>query len=156
MSLLKNIKKTEYGVDAESRINLFDSDISVSMESVEDADFAEECLLYINSLSEEVLTELCEASIRYCNVFLHAVGEPIINFSSPSEVLKLIYPSVLIVPKRHQIYSRVIHIEFNCDWEEEHGMEWLVRDDEVLYVGAFHGQQEWRERSEYKARWNFA
>jgi len=40
-----------------------------------------------------------------------------------------------------------VHLELKCSWEVEHGMEWLIRNDKVQYVGAFEGLDEWENYS---------
>jgi hypothetical protein len=54
--------------------------------------------------------------------------------------LKHIFPSLLIVPFSNGLNEPVIHLELNCTWEEEHGMEWIIRGNKVLYVGSFNGE----------------
>ena len=31
---------------------------------------------------------------------------------------------------------RVLNLIGWCDWDEENGIEWLIKEDEVVYVGA--------------------
>lgn len=50
------------------------------------------------------------------------------------------------------------HIGFqlggNCDWEQEHGIEIIIWDDNILYLGAFEDNSPWFS---YKPdEWNFA
>lgn len=68
---------------------------------------------------------------------------------TPKQVLEYVNPILLIIEKPEG-EGIVLHLELNCDWEEEHGMEWLIRDDEVLYVGSFDGVLAWDEKEEYK------
>lgn len=113
------------------------------------------CATYLNNLSDAVIDHLCEAAIRYCNDFLYAIGEAPKQFETSRDVLALIYPSSLSIPNPEGRNEPVIHMELNCEWEEEHGMEWVVRDDRVLYVGAYNGEDPWSD-FEPKDRWNFA
>ena len=154
MGIIKNIVESEFGLEGEIYFELFNKDIALSVEDT-DSDYAEECAKYLNELSSEVINQLCEASIRYCNNFLEAIGEPQKKFNTPNDILPLIYPSVLIVPYPEVPNEPVIHLELNCEWEEEHGMEWVVRNNKVLYVGAFNGEDPWSDYSE-KQVWNYA
>lgn len=61
----------------------------------------------------------------------------------------------LIVPDPEQGDEAVIHLSLNCEWDREHGMEWIVRGGEVLYVGPFHGEDPWRDFT-VKEPWNYA
>ena len=143
MEVIRNANLTEYGLEGEVFFKCFDKYISLSVEDGEDTEYAEICAKYLNELKDATIIRLCEASIRYCNDFLDAVGEPLKKFEKAIDVLKLISPSVLIVPYPENGNEPVIHLELNCEWEPEHGLEWIVRGDKVLYVGAFNGEHPW-------------
>lgn len=153
--MIKNIQQTKYGLEGDCYFSLFDRDIRVSIDEDTNEEYANRCIEYLNSLSEEVVLKLCLASIRYCNDFLSMIGEEEKIFEKPTDVLSLIYPSVLIIPVPKNGHEPVIDMELNCEWEIEHGMEWIIRADNVLYVGAFNGENPWGDFSE-KDCWNYA
>ncbi len=105
--------------------------------------YAQSCAKFFNSLSNEVVNQLCKSTIRFCNNFLDSIHEPRRTFKVLKDVLSLIRRSVLIVPAPGGDDEPVVHIELECDWEGESGLEWLVRGNEVLYVGAFKGLNPW-------------
>lgn len=145
MELLRNIdEKALYGPEGEVWFGLFEKYIKFSIDDDADLDYAQKCAEYLNDISEETIKDLCEASIRYCNDFLENTGQPIKEFSSYKDVLSLVYPSILIIPDPESDET-VIHMELNCQWEPEHGMEWVVRSGKVLYVGGFNGTYPWGE-----------
>ena len=154
MDLIKNVEEGEFGIEGEVFFRKFNKYIALSIED-DNLSFAQECAEHLDSLSEDVIEALCEASIRYCNSFLDAIGEPTKSFHKASDILHLIHPSVLIVPYPENENVKVIHMELNCDWEPEHGMEWVVRENKVLYVGAFNGEDPWSDFSP-KDAWNYA
>jgi hypothetical protein len=154
VELIKNTEIGEFGIEGEVFFGLFDKYISLMVED-DDLIYAQKCAAYLNELPNSVVKELCEASIRYCNGFLEAIGEPKKIFKKAEDVLKHIYPSVLMVPFPDGITNPVIHMELNCSWEEEHGMEWVIRDNKVLYVGAFNGENPLGDFNQ-KQQWNFA
>ncbi|EIK0773431.1 MULTISPECIES: DUF6985 domain-containing protein [Vibrio] len=153
MKLIKNVEISECEIEGEVYFRMFGQYIALSAET-DDLHFAEMCANYLDGLQAEIVDELCRASISYCNSYLEAIGEPLKSFSSPHEVLKLIYPSVLLVPYS-EVGEPVIHMELNCEWEPEHGMEWIIRNDKVLYVGAFNGEDP-GSNFDVKAPWNYA
>ncbi len=154
MEIIRNIESGEFGIEGEVFFRRFDKFIALSIED-DNIDFAEKCANYLNELSDDVVDSVCEASIRYCNSFLEAIGELPKAFDKPSDVLGLIYPSVLLVPYPENKSEPVIHMELNCEWEPEHGMEWVIRGNKVLYVGAFNGEDPWSDFSQ-KETWNYA
>ena len=154
MKLIKNIKDGEFGKEAEVYFSLYERYISMIDEG-DDINYVQLCVENLNNLSESLIISLCEASIRYCNDFLDAVGEETKDFNDVKEVLEMIYPSMLVVPEQEYQNEPVIHLELNCDWEEEHGMEWIIRNNQLLYVGAFNGEDPWGDYTQ-KGTWNFA
>ncbi len=157
MELLKNIAKNDHGeIEGEVWFGLFNKYISFFVEDSANIDYISKCAQFINNLSDEVIDKLCESSIRYCNSFLECIGEPTKSFVSSRDIIPLTYPSVLIIPYSESDNNEpILHMELNCEWEPEHGMEWIVRKSEVLYVGAFQGENPWGDFSD-KESWNYA
>ncbi|MEN1936119.1 hypothetical protein AAIE21_11005 [Paenibacillus sp. 102] len=153
---IKNLKANEYSeLEGEAYFELFDQNILVYIDQDADIEYAELCITYLNSLSEELINKLCKASIRYCNEFLDDIGEDIIEFSKPTDVLPYITPNTICIPKPKNKSEPVIDLELNCTWEEEHGMEWIIRSEKVMYVGAFNGINPYGDCDVGKD-WNYA
>jgi hypothetical protein len=155
MNPVRDVTQGEFGQRGVVRSVLFDRDIDVSIEEGGTVAYAQKCADYLNSMPAAVIDDVCAASIRYCNAFRDDVGEPPLTFASIRDVLKIVYPSVLIVPVSADDSDPVIHMELNCDWEVEHGMEWVIRRDKVLYVGQFGGEDPLRDFT-VKDSWNYA
>ena len=134
---------------------LFDKPIGVMIYEELDVEFVESCVTLFNGLTDDSINHLCRASELYCNDFLESVGEPEIIFQNPRSVLEIVYPSMLIVPTANSTREPVVQMELNCDWEEEHGMEWVIRENQILYVGAYGGCDPY---GDFKAQndWNYA
>ncbi|MUT66856.1 hypothetical protein [Paenibacillus sp. NEAU-GSW1] len=153
--MLKNIIQTGNSIEGEFYFELFKRDIRFTVEDNVGISYVEQCVTYINSLSESVIVKLCEASIRYCNEFLEEVGEEQLVFLKPMDVLSKIEPIMLCVPDPEGRDIPVLDLELNCEWEIEHGMEWIVRENEVLYVGPYYGENPWGDYA-VKKNWNYA
>lgn len=147
MELLKNIKATDEEIEGKVFFSLFDKYIGFFTEGTVDLDYVKKCAEYLNSINEKVIEDLCLASIRYCNEILKLNDEQFIKFENPQDILKLIYPACLIVPYPENDDEPIIHLELNCEWEKEHGLEWIVRDNKVLYVSSYSGEDPWRNFS---------
>ena len=153
--LIRNMHEGRFGQAGEVFFSLFGRYINLyNWEAASDA-YVLSCARYLNALPEPTVTHLCEASIRYCNDFLNAIGEEPKAFARPRDVLLLIAPISLSIPDPKERDSPVVHLELNCDWEDEHGMEWLVRAENVLYVGAYNDENPWADFSP-KASGNYA
>lgn len=146
MELIRNLKEgNTFPLEGEVYFPLFDRFINLAVEDAADASYIQACAEYLANLSPPVVEALCLACIRYCNGFLELVGEEVKAFASPRDVLALVSPSGLIIPNPNAANEPVIHMELNCAWEAEHGMEWVIRGDRVLYVGSFNYEDPWRE-----------
>ncbi len=155
MKHIKNLHETEYGTEGEVYFSLFDKFIGLAIKKGATIQFAEQCADLLNNLNERIIAHLCRASELYCNDFLSQIGEPEIEFEDRLSVLGKIYPSELIVPKPNSEVTPVVKMELNCEWEKEHGMEWVIRHDRVYYVGAYEGCDPYGdfEDNDY---WNYA
>ncbi len=134
---------------------LFNKYIELNSDDSANIAYVELCARNLNELSSPVIDHLCQSSINYCNDFLRLVGEKERNFSDIREVLSLINPCTLLVPAPLNINEPIVHLELYCEWEVEHGMEWIVRADKVMYVGALNGENVWADYS-VRESWNYA
>ncbi|BFM18395.1 hypothetical protein R50073_45780 [Maricurvus nonylphenolicus] len=155
MELIRNLQEGEFGLEGEAYFQHFSTYIKVYADEEANEAYIKICAEYMNSLDANIIEALCKASIRYCNDFLKMTGQPERGFAQLGDVLKLIQPNSLIVPDPENGNEPVVHLELECEWEVEHGMEWLVRSGEVLYVGGFNDVNEWGNYSE-KASYNYA
>lgn len=146
LDLIRKVRQENYGKEGEVYFSLFDKYITIFIPSDVSVEYAKACASYLNSLDEQVIDRLCEASIRYCNDFLDSLGEELRQFDRVKDVLSSIDPISLDISKPPDGQREpAIHLELNCLWEEEHGMEWIVKGDRVFYVGPFHGINPWSD-----------
>jgi hypothetical protein len=140
MDLVRDLRIDENGITGEVFFRLFDRYILLVIED-SNPDYAKKCAAHLNDLSETLISRLCEASLEYCNAALKANGQPLRKIKAARDILMDISPAMMIVPAcPESSIEPIIHLELNCSWEQEHGMEWIVRGDRVLYVGAFVGE----------------
>jgi hypothetical protein len=157
MELLKDVRPTPEGpFAAEGRVfcRLFGRYIGLAVEDAASLDYARRCAGHMDTLPDAVVDALCAASMRYCDAWRAMNGEGRIAFASVRDVLRQIDPNTLIIPNERRP-EPVVHLELNCDWDAEHGLEWIVRGGEVLYVGGFSGGNPWADWHEPRS-WNFA
>lgn len=161
--IIKNLHDTEYGPEGTMHWELFDEDITVSLDEGVDIAYAEKCAEALNDLPEEIIKTIWEAAKRYCLFFIDLCGDDWDEYNemtikvtkrTPAEKIKSqIYPSCLIVnePRGGGIG---FHLECNCSWEVEHGLEITVLDNKLVYLGAFEGQDAWG-KFDPDNEWNF-
>ncbi len=160
---IKDLHDTEYGPEGKMRWDLFDEEISVSLDENVDISYAEKCAEALNSLPEETVRDIWEAAKRYCLYFIDLCGDEWDEYNemtikvteeTPAEEIKSqIYPSFLIVDEPED--ERIgLHLECNCSWEAEHGLEITILDNKLVYLGAFEGQGAWG-KFDPDDEWNF-
>lgn len=140
-------------LEGEIYFPLFNKVIKVTGFRSDNLEYADECARLLTKIEDTVVQQLCSASIRYCNDFLKSIGQEPPTFDNEREVLTLIDPSFLLIEENE--IRPAIHLELACDWEEEHGMEWAIRDGQVVYVGAFNGISPFDDFSPEEF-WNYA
>jgi len=153
MQYIKNTVKHENEIEAEVFFQTFNQYLSLVVE-LNDIDYAEKCAYYLNNLPLDILNKLCSAAIQYCNAHLESMGDPQKAFENPQDILKSIYPSSITFA-RPQDDEVTIVLEAECDWEPEHGLELIIRNNKLLYIGPFHGRNPLGEFPETD-EWNFA
>ena len=161
--MITNIEKGEYGLEGFTRWELFDEEIEVGIDNGVDIAYAEKCAEALNSLPEETIKAIWEAAKRYCLYFMELCGDDWNSWNkmsfevteeTPAEKLRSeIVPSVLIVNKPKD--ERVgFHVECNCSWEREHGLEVTILDGKLVYLGAFESCGAW-DKFDPDDEWNF-
>lgn len=161
--MITDIEEGEYGLEGFTYWELFDEKIDVTIEEDVDVAYAEKCAEALNNLSEETVNAIWEAAKKYCLHFIEICGDEWdewnemsfkVTEDTPAEKIKSeIFPSVLIVDKPED--ERVgFHIECNCSWESEHGLEITILDGKPVYLGAFEGRSPWG-KFDPDDEWNF-
>ena len=108
-----------------------------------DRAYAEACASHLVRLTNGVIDQLVAATARYRAASLEEVGARLPPLAAPRDVLTEVAPLAMSVPVPHDD-APVVHLEANCAWEEEHGLEWVVRGDRVVYVGPYEGVDSWK------------
>lgn len=161
--MITNIHKDDDVTEGNVRWELFDEELEVMIDDGAGIEYAEKCSAALNSLPEDTVKAIWEAAKRYCLHFKDICGDEWDDWNemnievtreTPAERLKSeIYPTVLIVdkPKDERIG---FHLECNCSWEPEHGLEITILDGKLVYLGAFESRGAW-SRFDPDDEWNF-
>lgn len=160
---IENLHDTEYGPKGKMRWELFDEEITVSLDEDVDIAYAEKCAEALNNLPEATVRAIWEAAKRYCLFFIDLCGDEWDEYNemtikvtdrTPAEDIKSqIYPGCLIVGKPRG-GGIGFHLECSCSWESEHGLEITILDNKLVYLGAFEGRGAWNE-FDPDDKWNF-
>ncbi len=126
-------------------MNVYVRDLEISTEAVE------KVVQTFNHLDKDILAKLFQFSWDYCKSFCDYVGDQECpSIQQPEDILQYIEPVDLTIEIDPERTETIIRIELNCDWEVEHGLEWLIRDQQILYVGSFDGVNSLENESYYQ------
>ena len=132
--IIKNVREVDDELIGDIYFSLFKQQIELTFFDG-CTEYAVSCVNYLNELNDKIIEALCLASIRYCNTYLAYEGEPQKQFDEVKDVLKLIQPRWMWITDEHERFnSPIVSLELECDWEPEHGLEWLIYENKVLYV----------------------
>lgn len=133
----------------------FDKTVRLSSEH-EEAEYDKRCIAAFFAWDETVLTKLRDASFAYYKGY-QELTEFDAGIDSPEKIWEHCDPlSVTCTSSNEDSNSTFISIELNCDWEIEHGMQWIVKNnDEPLYVGPYYGVSVDSVRGSDEGGWNY-
>lgn len=152
---IKDLKQTEFGIEGSMYCPIFDTEIEVIIENEKDIGYAEKCAEYLYHLPQDVFSRLCTYIIRYCESYREIfddykdfIGNIPRNIQG-KEILQYMTINMLIVEAPKDLSIIGFHVSGNCQWEQEHGLEFSIRDGKILYVGSFNDISAWENQHEY-------
>jgi hypothetical protein len=158
--MLRNLRETEYGLEGEFDFSLFHTETNVFIDMEEPfLDYVNKCIENLNSLSDDIIDKLCEYTILYCEDYREYFEDEEIDIPENikgREILEYVEPVCLGIEEPDDENSIGYSIELNVAWEEEHGMEWVIRDNKIMYVSSFNNMGAWCDEDDYDDGGNYA
>lgn len=141
----KETKNKEY--EGITLFALFNQNIDIMFGEDVPINYAEKCVDSLNCLSEKIVSHLCESAIRYCNDTKENVYNPDLE-TIPSdikdrEILKYIKPIGVYIEEVRDLNKLAFFVECDCEWEPESGLQIVIYDDQLLYVGPYGNYDPW-------------
>ncbi len=149
--IIRDIKEYKGYFVGKMNSTLFDVDIDVMMK-INDYAYAERCAEYFNNMSNELIDELKLYTLRYCEDFRQFFDEQSPDVPAgvtERDIFNYVSPRVVLIEAPKNSDEIGFSVEFGCQWEREHGMEWVIRGGKVLYVGDFSNIGTWRDYNVY-------
>jgi len=160
MSLIKDIKDDEkYFLYGKVYCPLFEKDIKIAIEKEAGIAYAEKCVEHQVHLDEKLINKICERVSAYHQFmldewneeFVQEINEKVPKDVSGREILKYITnPELIIYQPKEGCKGIGYTIAGNCEWEPEHGIDIIIRDDALLYVGPSECLGSWADDDEYE------
>jgi len=156
---LKNIFTNEFGqTEGTAYFPYFDRDITVICREGVPLEYAESCLAYLEEVDETLILQIC----KYAEYFLKdtlentSVGElddeESFPYEKPLDLLQYMSFETLYIEKPSESIEnsdqiKALNLSGGCDWWEDEGLQCLVRDGRVIYLGYFGDLSVWGDYS---------
>ena len=165
MSSIKNLRENEFEeMEGEVYFNAIGQNIVIRFDKEVPMDYVEKQVEYLQSLNKKVIYNMC----YYANLFRKEEMKNYPNKDYPPNMDQIDNPLELL----HYISITDLHVEMytnesakeicvlnlsgSCDWDEENGIQWLIKEDEVVYAGAYQDLSIWYSPYETDTLFNFA
>lgn len=157
--LLKNSYKNEFGeTEGTAFFPYFHKEITVKCRKGVSSEYAEKCLKYLEEADEELILQICKYAEFYLKDTLEntSIGELYYDEGEPFphdnllEMLQYFSFEVLYIdepPASAEGSGKVLNLYGGCDWEEDEGIQCLVKNKEVIFLGGFNAWSVWRDYS---------
>ena len=155
---IKNIaEQDEYFLSGTIYAPMFGKEIDVWIEKEVDIEYAERCAGQFVGLDDETIDLICRRICDYHRYmleewdeeFVREINEKVPANVSGRDILQYIGEPTLYVtePFGEGVgYS----VAGNCDWEPEHCVEFIIKDNKLLYVGQQECLGAWADFDEYE------
>ena len=158
--------ETEYGREGSVLFKLTGTEIDLLISDEEVTDlYIEKCIESLNNLSDALIAEICTAAKKYCLTmkklcedsegdFEDVFSIPVTVDTPDKEMLQYFQITDIVIeePENENIVG--FQLSGNCDWDTEHGIEIIILDDNLLYLGAFEDNSPWYDYDK-NDKWNF-
>jgi len=157
--LLKNSYKNEFGeTEGTAFFPYFNKEITVICREGVPSAYMEKCLKYLEEADEELILQICKYAEFYLKDTLENTsigelyydeGEPFPHDNLLAMLQYFTFETLYIdtPPAFTEDSFKVLNLCGGCDWEEDEGIQCLVKNGEVIYVGGFNAWSVWRDYS---------
>ncbi|ORX54696.1 hypothetical protein BCR36DRAFT_9965 [Piromyces finnis] len=161
MTLIRDItKKNEYFLNGLIYCPFLEKDITVTIEEDADLVYAEKCANHLTNLDEKLINKICERISAYHQYmlsewndeFVKEINKKVPKDVSGRDILKYIsQPELIIYEKPKEKKNDIGYtIAGLCSWEPEHGIDIILRNETLLYVGPSECLGSWADDDEYE------
>lgn len=154
--VIEELSKEDYGMSGTVYSKFFNQQLEVWIEEDVSIEYAHSCAMALNHMDDYLIDELCRAAIAYCEDFCEMVGQQPPRIKEIRDVLQYIEFGSMNIDEPKNVQIPVIHLGGGCEWEPEHGIEVIIRNGELIYLGAYNGVWAWGEPEHYQDDYNYA
>ena len=160
MELIRGIHENEYGkMEGEVYFGYIKEYIALSFKKNVPMEYVQRTAEKLNELDDKLIGKLCEYSMKFYKDKVETYPDIVEDIAIegdkilvPTDIMKYIEFGMLMVNLPEDLSDIGINLEGGCEWDEN-GIQWIVKGDDILYVGPWCFQNMWR--ADYEDGWNF-
>ena len=143
MDLIKNLYENEYEeMEGEVYFGYIDKYIRLIFEKDIPMDYVCNTVKMLQEFDEQMMYEICKYSVKYCTDTLERFSDmeldiDVNKLDNPLNILEYMKITGLIVNMPEDMTEIGINLEGTCDWAEEIGIQWIIKEKKVVYVGSW-------------------
>lgn len=140
MEVIEDLSKEEHGRSGTIRSKLAGKNLEVWIEEYVSIEYVNLCAKSLNSIDDSLIEDICKAAISYSEGFCEMVGQEPPKIEKMRDILQYIEFGSMLVDEPEDNLIPVVHLTGGCEWEPEHGIEVIIRNGELIYLGAYNGE----------------
>lgn len=156
MKVIEDLSKEEHGMSGTVRSKLADKNLEVWIEEDVSIEYVNLCAKSLSSIDDNLIEDICKAAISYSEDFCEMVGQEPPKIEKMRDILQYVEFGSMLVDEPEDKSVPVVHLTGGCEWEPEHGIEVIIRNGELIYLGAYNGAWAWGELEHYEEDYNYA
>lgn len=156
VKVIEDLSKEEYGMSGTVHSKLFDKNLEVWIEEDVSIEYVNLCAKSLNCMGDNLIEDICKAAISYSEKFCEMIGQEPPKIEKMRDILQYVEFGSMHIDEPEDVGVPVVHLTGGCEWEQEHGIEVIVRNGELIYLGAYNGEWAWGEVKHYEEDYNYA
>lgn len=156
INVIENLIKDEHGMYGNMHCKWLEQQLEVMIAEDVSIEYASLCADSLNSINDNLINDICRAAIAYAEEFCEMVGQEPPKVNAIRDILQYIEFGTLQIDEPEDESIPVVHLGGGCDWEPEHGIEMIIRNGELIYLGAYNGEWAWGNSEQYEEDYNYA
>lgn len=131
----------------------FQRDIEVVCDEAVTPEYAARSLQWLAEVDEGLIREICQYACYYLQDLLEATSigelldEDIQHIQDPLEILRYMEFGTLQIDEPADPDLPVLNLSGGCDWQEDLGLQCLIKNGHVVYLGSWNDLDVWRSLS---------
>ncbi len=150
MELIRNLTENEFEeMVGEVYFKHIDKYIRLRFDKSIPMDYVHETAEKLNSLSEQTINDIYKYSVFFCRDMLDSYPDAGIDidvesFDNDSDIMKYMEFEELVIDLPEEDMSRYgINLGGSCKWDTDNGIQWLIKEEKVVYVGGWDDLNIW-------------